>query len=124
MFCRNDEQVSTALGYVVHLLLLVSKYLEVPLRYQLLFFASRSLIKDPVAAPLSLGAGGGLQNGVVLPLYRSGVDKQRFECALQWLRVDVEQLLQSRGAVFNPRLGLLFNIQQLFACESCLNFSA
>jgi hypothetical protein len=103
---------------------------QVPLRYQLLYFASRSLIKDAVAAPTassgpgSAASGTGVQNGVVLPLYRAGVDKQRFDFAIQWLKVDVEQLLQSRGIVYNPRLGILFNIQQLFSCETCLSFSS
>jgi hypothetical protein len=103
----------------------------VPLRYQLLYFASRSLIKDPVVAPNNYAggsgggsAGAGVQNGVILPLYRAGVDKQRFDFAIQWLKIDIEQLLQSRGIVYNPRLGILFNIQQLFSCETCLSFSS
>jgi len=69
----NDEQLSTVLGYIVHLMLLASKYLEVPLRYQLLFYASRSMIRDPLQAnPLQ-------QN---LPLHRKDTEPERFRRAV------------------------------------------
>lgn len=51
---RDDEHISSALGYVVHLVLLLSKYLEVPLRYRLIYNASRSMIKDPVLSNAAL----------------------------------------------------------------------
>jgi len=44
----DDEHVSSALGYVCHVTLLLSKYLQVPLRYELIYSASRSLVSfDP-----------------------------------------------------------------------------
>jgi hypothetical protein len=119
---RDDEVVSTGLGYVVHLLLLVSKYLEVPLRYQLLFYASRSMIRDPIATTVphnTAAVSSAAQAGVTLPLYRRGNERERFEQALQWLRADVEQLLQTRGVPYVPRQSLLYNINQLFNCELC-----
>eukprot|EP00598_Pedospumella_elongata_P000321 CAMPEP_0184971788 /NCGR_PEP_ID=MMETSP1098-20130426/3964_1 /TAXON_ID=89044 /ORGANISM="Spumella elongata, Strain CCAP 955/1" /LENGTH=400 /DNA_ID=CAMNT_0027493981 /DNA_START=63 /DNA_END=1262 /DNA_ORIENTATION=+ len=73
LYAREDEQVAAALGYTVHLLLLASKYLEIPLRYQLLFMASRSFIRDPVVG-----------NGTTLPLFRRGTERERFDRAVLW----------------------------------------
>ena len=108
---KDDEHVSAALGYVVHLTLLASKYLEVPLRYQMLFMGSRSFIRDPV-----LGATGG-----TLPLFRRNVEKERFDRAVAWLRRDVEQLLQTRGVLYEHGRdsNILYNLHQLFFCEMC-----
>jgi hypothetical protein len=124
---RDEEVVSTGLGYVVHLLLLVSKYLEVPLRYQLLFYASRSMIRDPIAVTVpynTAAVSSAAQAGVTLPLYRRGNERERFEQAVQWLRSDVEQLLQTRGVPYVPRQSLLYNINQLFSCEMCPTVAA
>lgn len=108
---KDDEQVAAALGYVVHLTLLASKYLEVPLRYQMLFMGSRSFIRDPV-----LGSTSG-----TLPLFRRNVEKERFDRAVSWLRRDIEQLLQTRGVLYDhtKESNILYNLHQLFFCEMC-----
>ena len=41
---------------------------QIPLRYQLLFMASRSFIRDPVVG-----------NGTTLPLFRRGTERERFD---------------------------------------------
>jgi len=102
---RDDEQISTVLGYIVHTTLLVSKYLEIPLRYQLLFFASRSMIRDPVQKDPKE------QN---LPLYRKDVEPERFRRAFHWLTRDIEQLLAARGIAYTKTKDILFNLSQLF----------
>lgn len=38
---RDDDHVGAALGYVVHLLILMAKYLEISLRYPLVYQSSR-----------------------------------------------------------------------------------
>lgn len=182
---RDDEAVSSGLGYVVHMLVLASKYLEVrsnsgtimnaiealikqtwrrssllgccaincgfdfipifsrifyeqrieinhfltldcvtiqqvPLRYQLLFYASRSMIRDPVTVRNSYPY---MRDPAVdvtaQPLYKKGVEPARFLIAMDWLRRDVDQLLSTRGVTYNPSHGLLQNILHLFSCELC-----
>jgi hypothetical protein len=71
---------------------------HIPLRYQLLFMASRSFIHDPVVS-----------NGMTLPLFRRNVEKERFERAALWLRRAVEQLLLARGVGF--KANQTYNIQ-------------
>jgi len=105
---KDDDQISTALGYVVHVLLLASKYLEVPLRYQLMFYASRSMIRDPVQA-----------NSSALPLFRRGTERERFDRAIVWLKRDIEQLLLTRGIPYEPSRCILFNINKVFEHEMC-----
>ena len=47
MWCAVQE-VSTALGYTLHMVALLSKYLQVPLRYLPELAGSRSRLKDDV----------------------------------------------------------------------------
>lgn len=108
---RDDEQVSTALGYIVHLLLLISKYLEIPLKYQPIFMASRSMIRDNVQSTSS--------SSQYFPLYRKGTDKDKYEKALLWLRKDIEQVLSSRGVTYEYSRDMLYNLNLLFSCELC-----
>ena len=97
---REEEQLTTALGYLVHLLLLLSKYLGVPLRYQLLYFSSRSLVKDAVS-------------GVSMPLYRKDMEAEKFKRAIVWLQRDIEQLLDTRGLVPSKGSSLLAETHRL-----------
>jgi UV radiation resistance-associated gene protein len=105
---RDDDIISSALGYVVHLLQLISKYLEIPLRYQLLYYSSRSMIRDPIH---------GLNQAY--PLFRKNTERERFDRAIVWLKKDVEQVLLTRGLVYDPLKDILFNLNQLFSCELC-----
>lgn len=105
---RDDDVVSAALGYVVHLVYLTSKYLDIPLRYQLFYYSSRSMIRDSVS---------GLNQA--LPLFRKNTEKERFDRALEWLRKDIEQVLQTRGILYEPTKDILQNLNKLFVCELC-----
>ena len=79
------------------------------------------MIRDPVAISTAYtgNMGAGSSAGVTLPLYKKGIERDRFAQALDWLRSDVEQLMNTRGAAYTPRHGILQNILQLFACEAC-----
>ncbi len=37
----DDERISSALGYTAHLVCMLAKYLQIPLRYQVIYNASR-----------------------------------------------------------------------------------
>ena len=43
-----EEDVATALGFVVHLVIMVSRYYRIPIRYQVKQMGSRSQIYDPI----------------------------------------------------------------------------
>jgi hypothetical protein len=58
-------------------------------------------------------------NGLALPLYRKGVEKERFENGMKWLQRNIEQLINSRGLTYNSKKSMLYNINQLFECLIC-----
>lgn len=41
LYSIDDEKISSALGYTAHLVCMLAKYLQVPLRYQVIYNASR-----------------------------------------------------------------------------------
>lgn len=84
---HSEEQVSTALGYACHMVLLLAKYLEVPLRYAMHFVSSRSYLTDPSGDARTR-----------FPLYwRGKATKPLFETALRMLGDNVSLLLHGVG---------------------------
>lgn len=79
-----DEAVtSAALGYVAHVVYILSFYLSVPLRYPVKFEGSRSFIKDPISV---------IQGARTFPLWSRGSPLYRFEYAIFLLNKDIEQV--------------------------------
>lgn len=81
----DEEIIATALGHACHLVKLLSKYLDVPLRYNIISMMSRSRIVD------------GVKNNVHYPLYSKGQDKNAFIEGISLLMKNIEQLLASQG---------------------------
>lgn len=105
---RNDEEmISTALGYIAHLVFMLSKYLHVNLRYRVVPYSSRSFLKDEINDP----------NGEY-PLYKRGVEKERHEKAVRFLRKDVEQLLFARSLDPTLEAPILARLKELTDAES------
>ncbi|CAK4081318.1 unnamed protein product [Aphanomyces euteiches] len=77
---RDEEMLSTALGYIAHFVFLLAKYLNVTLRYAIKHVSSRSSMCDEVNDP-----------GGEYPLYKRGADRERFEKAFVFLKKDIEQ---------------------------------
>lgn len=97
---REEENVSTALGFLAHLFVTFASFLEVPLRITIhRAGCSRSLVSDPHGAA---------EPGVgprELPLYYGrGIEKQRFEMALLLFKDGLHQFLYSRGYFKELRL--------------------
>jgi imidazoleglycerol phosphate dehydratase HisB len=47
----NSEKVATGLGFICHLLDIISSYMHIPLRYQMITMSSRSSIVDHSCPP-------------------------------------------------------------------------
>lgn len=105
-FGYEEEEIATALGSVCHVLFLVSKYLDVPLRYPILPMCSRSAIWDEISI-----------NGIFTkyPLYSRGVDKKSFDIGVFLLNKDLEQLLNSQGWDVLTLRATLPNLQNLLS---------
>lgn len=81
----EEDTISTALGYIAHLVFMLSKYLQVNLRYRVVPYSSRSYLKDEINDPHG-----------EYPLYKRGSDRERHEKAIYFLRKNVEQVRCSR----------------------------
>jgi hypothetical protein len=64
------------------------------------------MIKDSV-----IGRGG------ALPLFKRGVERERFDRAREWLLRDIEQLMLFRGIPYEKKRGMLGNLKALFSYE-------
>ncbi|XP_049850977.1 UV radiation resistance-associated gene protein-like isoform X2 [Schistocerca gregaria] len=99
----DQEDTAMALGYVCHVIQLISKYLDVPIRYPIRPAMGRSTI---------------LCTGILneqLPLYSKAQNLAKFKHGLSLLNKNVEQLLLSQGInPFNARHKTLFNIRMIF----------
>lgn len=116
----DDDHISSVLGYICHLLILLSKYLELSLRYPVAYASSKSLIRDPILAGLNNATGTG--PAATLPLYRKGVDRDKFEKAIILLQRNVEHVVRSVGLEYKANKSLLYNLNEIFIHEICPNF--
>ncbi|KAH8923856.1 hypothetical protein BT69DRAFT_1349839 [Atractiella rhizophila] len=106
----NDDVLSSALGYVAQLTLLLSTYLGVPIHYPLKPMGSRSLVMDPISS---------LKGQRWFPLYGKGVDRYRFDYAVFLLNKDVEQLLYSQKLQVKDLRNTLPNLAALSLSITC-----
>jgi hypothetical protein len=80
----DEEKVSTALGYTAHLITMIARYLQVPLRYPINPMSSKSRILDRVSKHFA--------GSKEFPLYSKGVDRPRFEYGVYLMNKDIEQV--------------------------------
>ncbi|KDO18388.1 hypothetical protein SPRG_16251 [Saprolegnia parasitica CBS 223.65] len=103
---KDDEMLSTALGYIAHFVFMLAKYLDVNLRYTIVHCSSRSFMRDDVNDP-----------NIEYPLFKRGVEKDRFEKACVFLKKDVEQLMQARGLEIVVNSQLLIRLKSIVDAE-------
>jgi len=95
---REEENFSTALGFLVHLVSVLARTLEVPLRIRIRHpGSSRSVLQDPTED----------KSLEEWPLYYGrGLQKGKFEQALRLLKDCLNQFLYSRGYFDDKHRGL------------------
>ncbi|KAJ8927868.1 hypothetical protein NQ314_019612 [Rhamnusium bicolor] len=81
----SDTKLSIALGYITHIVIMSSTFLQVPLRYPLTHYGSRSYITDNVSPLLP-------DRERNFPLYTRGKDKAQFTYAVYLLNKNLAQL--------------------------------
>ncbi|KAK9881429.1 hypothetical protein WA026_016315 [Henosepilachna vigintioctopunctata] len=79
----NDDGIAVALGYVTHILTMCSNFLQVPLRYPMTHYGSRSTVEDPVVANLPERE---------FPLFTKGKDRMQFTYGVYLLNKNIAQL--------------------------------
>lgn len=98
---QDEEKIATGLGYVCHLVQLLSKYLDIPLRYPMTPMMSRSTIQDVVVSSDRY------------PLYSKAQSIEQFRMAVALLNRNVEQLVLSQGLEPGPLRETLPNLKLL-----------
>jgi hypothetical protein len=130
----HEDEVSAALGFVAHALVLLSKYLAVALRHRMVCNSSRSAIQDDGTSMCAseVNGGGAFNNNnnnqgnrmEILPLFLGrSVERQQLERGMILLHRNVDCLAQSQGMHLRHRDGsvegqpqqhLLAKLQQVF----------
>lgn len=86
---KDDGSVAVALGYTAHLVLMISCFLQIPLRYPIMHRGSRSMVKDTITDKLS-------EKERELPLFPRG-ERFQFEYGVYLLNKNIAQLRYQHG---------------------------
>uniref|UniRef100_A0A3B5LZW0 UV radiation resistance associated gene n=1 Tax=Xiphophorus couchianus TaxID=32473 RepID=A0A3B5LZW0_9TELE len=86
---KDDGSVAVALGYTAHLVLMISCFLQLPLRYPVIHKGSRSSIKDTITDRLT-------EKEREFPLYPRG-ERFHFEYGVYLLNKNIAQLRYQHG---------------------------
>lgn len=81
-----EEMMASALGFTVHYVLMLAKYLEIPLKYELTFDTSQSYASDIAK-----------DEDLIFPLNLKTGDRRTFDYGLFMLRRNIEQILYSQN---------------------------
>ncbi|KAK3590632.1 hypothetical protein CHS0354_032128 [Potamilus streckersoni] len=117
---QDETMVAVALGYTSHLLLMMSQFLDFPLRYPIDFQGSRSMIQDHIHPKLT-------DKDRNFPLYSKGREKFQFNYGVFLLNKntsqlrfycglgtqDLRQTLSNIKSMLELRLGVKFDKQNL-----------
>lgn len=95
-----EEEISAALGFCCHLVVMLGKYLCVPLRYRIFCNSSRSAIR---------------QGTIIYPLFTARVvEREQLERGMLLLYANVDCILQTRGIEYNPKSHILARLQRIY----------
>uniref|UniRef100_A0A673Z0R1 UV radiation resistance associated gene n=1 Tax=Salmo trutta TaxID=8032 RepID=A0A673Z0R1_SALTR len=86
---KDDGSVAVALGFTAHLVLMISCFLQIPLRYPVIHKGSRSSIKDTITDKLS-------EKEREFPLYPRG-ERFQFEYGVYLINKNIAQLRYQHG---------------------------
>ncbi|XP_048388958.1 UV radiation resistance-associated gene protein isoform X2 [Stegostoma tigrinum] len=87
---KDEGSIAVALGYTAHLVLMISCFLQVPLRYPIVQKGSRSTIRDNITDKLS-------EKEREFPLYPRGGERFQFEYGVYLLNKNIAQLRYQHG---------------------------
>lgn len=106
---KDEDAVSTALGYLVHRIYLASVIVDFPLKLVLSPIGSRSIIKDRFSVPP-------LQE---YPLFIKTGDKHKYIAAIHMLQDTIFHFIRSRGKAIEQSNDLLELADTLLVRELC-----
>ncbi|KAL0274248.1 UNVERIFIED_CONTAM: hypothetical protein PYX00_006719 [Menopon gallinae] len=108
---HDDVQISVALGFVTHVIQMISVFLQVPLRYPVIHFGSRSRIIDHITDNIP-------DSEREFPLYQRGKEKAHFHYAVYLLNKNIAQLRWLCGLPTLDLRNTLSNLSSLVKMKS------
>nr|CAD7256219.1 unnamed protein product [Timema shepardi] len=109
-FIPNEEVMTVALGFVAHLVQMVSVFLQVPLRYPIVHVGSRSKIIDHMADKIP-------DKDREFPLFSRGKDKLQFNYGVYLLNKNIAQLRWYCGVPTQDLRATLPNLATLLSVK-------
>ena len=106
----NEEEISAALGFLAHSLVMMSKYLSIPLRYRIICNSSRSAIQE--------------EGAKILPLFLARTaERQHLERGIVLLNHNIDCIAKTRGIKFSQAdAHILVKVHEVY--EFCIHGSA
>lgn len=97
----SEDEISAALGFLAHSLVMMSKYLTIPLRHRIVCNSSRSAIQE--------------EGANILPLFlaRNG-ERQPLERGMVLLHRNVDCIANSRGIEYGKSSHILAKVKQIY----------
>jgi regulator of replication initiation timing len=88
---HDETMISIAIGYVAHILVMISRLLDVSLRYQIIYYGSHSSVIDHLNDKIS-------ENDRIFPLHaKRGKDKLHFKYGVFLINKNIAQLRHYLG---------------------------
>ncbi|KAN0065724.1 hypothetical protein ACQY0O_000854 [Thecaphora frezii] len=105
----DDDTISTALGLVAQLVILLSSYLATPVHYPMATAGSRAVVQDGISI---------MSGPRAFPLYARGVERYRYEYAAFLLNKNIEQLMNIHNVTVLDIRHTLPNLKNLVVTVS------
>jgi len=102
----DEDKVATGLGYTAHILLMISQFLDMPLRFHIVHCGSRSRIQDHITKEL-------LERDREFPLHSKGKEKFLFNYGVFLLNKNIAQLRHYCGMTTQDLRNTLPNLHSL-----------
>mmetsp|Transcript_39605 Transcript_39605/g.55812 ORF Transcript_39605/g.55812 Transcript_39605/m.55812 type:complete len:173 (-) Transcript_39605:2119-2637(-) len=97
----NEDEVSAALGFICHSVVMMSKYLSVPLRYRIVCNSSRSAIQE--------------DGTKIMPLFQSRVvERDQLNRGVQLLTRNIDCILESRRIPIKEGAHMLAKLKDIY----------
>lgn len=97
----SEEEISAALGFLCHSLVMMSKYFSITLRYRIVCSSSRSAVQEDAVT--------------ILPLFQARmVEKDELNRAMTLLHRNVACILKTRGIPYSDNSHILSKVERLY----------
>ena len=97
----SEDEISAALGFLCHSIVMISKYLSIALRYRIVCNSSRSAVQEDATT--------------ILPLFQARVvERDELDRALTLLDRNVACILKSRGIRYSEDSNILCKVNRIY----------